>query len=186
MRTTIATGWLVVTCLIAAGCGDDSIADDGPNEDGIDEVAEDVDLPDTDAAQDAQQSLVDALDQLELGSLSSAVASVDVGELTDAPEFTFLAPSDEAFAELSTDDLADLLADTDRLGEVLRTHLIPERLDAAALTERESVTAESGVTLTIEVEGDTVMVGEATVLTSDVEAGDGVVHVVDRFLIEDR
>lgn len=187
--------------LLVAACGDDTTTDDagdavdetqaeleetgedleGAGED-LEEAAEDA-LPSEDEAEDAQESLSSALDSAGLSSLATAVENIDINELTDSAEFTFFAPNDEAFAALSGDEMADLLTDLDQLGDVLRNHVVPERLDAAAIAETESVTTEAGNSLEITVDGDEIMVGDATVTNADVEAGDGIVHVIDRLLI---
>lgn len=180
-------GALAGLALFGAACGDDSTLDADPAEieADIEDLGEDVEVPTEDEAEDAQVNLVDALESVGLGSLASAVGDIDVSELTDAAEFTFFAPNDEAFTALSADDLADLLADVDELDDVLRNHVVPERIDAATLVTLESVTTEAGNELAVVVDGDTVTVGGATVVTTDVEAGDGVVHAIDAVLIEE-
>ncbi len=183
---------IAVLALLAAACGDDaSDIDDAVGDevdavsDDLEDLGDDAEVPSEDEAEDAQESLMDALETVGLGSLSSAVENIDISELTDAAEFTFFAPDDSAFSSLSADELADLLADVDQIDDVLRNHVVPERLDAAALAERGSVTTEAGNELTVEVDGEVITVGGATVINADIEAGDGVVHVVDTLLIEE-
>ena len=188
-KRTSVRPWLAALvaalALSAAACGDDSTELGESLSDDVDEVTDDADLPSEDEAEDAQDSLADALSTLGLGSLSSAVEGVDVSELTDAAEFTFFAPNDDAFAAMSADELADLLSDLDQLDDVLRNHIVPERLDAETLVSRESVTTEAGNELAVVVDGDTVTVGGATVVDTDTEVGDGVVHVIDGLLLDE-
>lgn len=178
--------FVLVVAVLAAACGDDSVASDDPDsiEDVISEDALDVETPTEDELDDAQTSLIDAFETLGLESLASAVAEIDVAELTDAAEFTFFSPNDEAFTALSSSDMADLLTDLDQLDDVLRGHIVAERLDAAALADVTSLTTEAGTILEVVVEEGVVTVGGATVVESDIEAGDGIIHVVDQLLID--
>ena len=162
--------------LTIAGCGSDSPA----------EVADDA----TDTAEevvntlDEQQSdLAETLRAEGLSSVATAVEAIDVSQLTDSEEFTFLAPNDEAFQALDASQVADLMANPDELLDVLRNHTIAERLPASEITGVGSVETEEGNTLDVSVDGDTVMVGPATVVSTDIDVGDGVVHVVDRLII---
>jgi uncharacterized surface protein with fasciclin (FAS1) repeats len=58
-----------------------------------------------------------------------------------------------------------------------------ETLAAADLSSTEEIEAASGEMLPVTVEGGAVMIGDATVVEADIEAGDGIVHVVDRILL---
>jgi uncharacterized surface protein with fasciclin (FAS1) repeats len=166
--------------LVLTGCGDSDDAADQVSDaaDGIGEaVPED--------AADAQSSLADLLRDVGAASAASAVEEVDISALTDSDEFTFFAPNDDAFRSISADELADLLADPERLIDVLRNHTIAEKLSAEELAERTEVTSEFGTTLPVSSSDDgTITVGDATVVTPGVLDGDeaGVVHTVDRFL----
>lgn len=123
---------------------------------------------------------------------STLVAAVEAAGLVetlsgDGP-FTVFAPTDDAFAAtldalgLTTDEL---LADTDALTSILTYHVVAGEVpssDVVAL-DGQSVETVSGAPVDITVDGDTVMVGDATVTAVDVEAGNGVIHVIDSVLL---
>lgn len=131
---------------------------------------------------EATQALTSTLRDAGLSSLATAVAAIDIDRLIDSDEFTFLAPSDEAFQSMSADDMADLLANPQRLTDVLRNHVITEKLTAEQMAERTSVATEAGADLDIVDEGGALTVGGATLSTTDIETDNGIIHVVDRIL----
>lgn len=192
-RNTRATRLLMlvtlVLSLVAAACASDDDVDDALDagqstvESVADEVEDETDDVDEDDVEDAQSSLSTALSALGLTSLSSAVSGVEISDLTDADEFTFFAPNDEAFTSMTADELADLLSDPERLRDVLRNHLIEERIDSTDLAERTSVTSSLGQELDVTATDGTVTVGGATVVQADEDAGDGVIHVVDGLIL---
>ena len=78
-----------------------------------------------------------------------------------------------------------LLADPPALARVLTYHVVPGRITSAQITnDSEQKTVEGGV-LTIALNGS-VTVNDATVIQADVEAENGVIHVIDRVLIPAR
>ena len=75
-----------------------------------------------------------------------------------------------------------LLADPPALARVLTYHVVPGRITSAQIThDSEQKTVEGGV-LKLAVNGS-VTVNDATVIQADVEAENGVIHVIDRVLI---
>ncbi len=97
--------------------------------------------------------------------------------------FTVFAPTDEAFAALPAGTLDDLLADRERLTRVLTFHVVAGRVTSEQVASLPSATTVEGSTLPIKVEDGSVMVGDARVITADVEATNGVIHVIDRVLL---
>jgi uncharacterized surface protein with fasciclin (FAS1) repeats len=94
--------------------------------------------------------------------------------------FTLFAPDDDAFA---TVDLASLRADVDWLDRTLRHHVVAEGLSAAALGSRASVTPVEGDALSVtSTRTGQVLVGGVPIVRPDVEAGNGVLHVVTAVL----
>ncbi|HBJ92959.1 MAG TPA: fasciclin, partial [Hyphomonadaceae bacterium] len=101
----------------------------------------------------------------------------------DGP-LTVFAPTDEAFAALGEDTIATLLEpeNKDQLAAILSYHVIAGRVEAADLvgttTEAETLNG------TVSIDGtDGVMVNSATVIQADVEASNGIIHVIDTVLI---
>lgn len=116
-------------------------------------------------------------------ALLTAVDAAGLGDvLADGGPFTVFAPTDEAFAALPAETISSLLADPPALVRVLTYHVVPGRITAAQIVhDSEQKTVEGGV-LKLAVNG-VVTVNDATVIQADVEAENGVIHVIDRVLI---
>jgi len=122
----------------------------------------------------------------EAGSFTTLLAAVDaagLGEtLAGGGPFTVFAPSDEAFARLPAGTVESLLADPAKLTDVLTYHVVPGRVSAAQVVHLDSAPTVHGVDLPITIDGG-VHVGGANVVAADIEAGNGVIHVIDRVLL---
>jgi uncharacterized surface protein with fasciclin (FAS1) repeats len=131
------------------------------------------------------EPLADGLEGAGLSTLASLVRMVDVEQLLpEGEEFTFIAPGDDALRSLDPDDLQELLSDPAQVLDVLRNHVVEERLTAADLEERDEVVTAAGETVPVSVAGATVSVGEATVVDGPFDVADrGIVHVVDAILL---
>lgn len=127
---------------------------------------------------------------LELASenpqLSQLVAAVQAAGLTDALEqagpLTVFAPNNDAFAALDQSDLTTLLTDPTSLGGILQYHVVEGMVPSSDLTDGQTLTTLEGSELPVSVNGSTVMVGDATVVQPDIQAGNGVIHVIDSVL----
>ena len=120
----------------------------------------------------------------ELSTLVEAVTAADLAEtLQGEGPFTVFAPTNDAFAELG-DTLDELLRpkNKEQLASVLTYHVVPSEAMAADLSDGQMLETVNGEMLEVSIEGDTVMVGDATVTQADVEASNGVVHVIDTVL----
>jgi|GEM_PF-2198063 len=185
LRGTIAAGTLIVAVL--AACGSDNAAVDlGDGTVDVTALEGDVDSVVDDVVDEADSSSADLAQTLRDNGLDSAagiVDQIDVAELVGDGEFTFLAPNDEAFTSLSADDMADLLSDPAQILETLRNHSLYGTQLATDLTTAASVDTRAGENLPVTVDGDTVMIGDVVVVTTDIEVGGGVIHVVDGLLL---
>jgi uncharacterized surface protein with fasciclin (FAS1) repeats len=116
-------------------------------------------------------------------TLLTAVEAAGLGEtLADGGPFTVFAPTDEAFAALPEGTVQGLLADPPALARVLTYHVVPGRITSAEITHDSEQKTVEGSALTIALNGG-VTVNDATVIQADVEAENGVIHVIDRVLI---
>jgi uncharacterized surface protein with fasciclin (FAS1) repeats len=97
--------------------------------------------------------------------------------------YTVFAPTDAAFAKVPDATLARLARNRAKLRSVLLLHVAENRLTAAKLTKRRSVKTLNGQRLAIRVRGGKVFVGGARVVTPDVTATNGVIHVINKVLI---
>jgi uncharacterized surface protein with fasciclin (FAS1) repeats len=120
----------------------------------------------------------------EAGAFQTLLTAVDAAGLgdtfADGGPFTVFAPTDDAFAALPQGTVQGLLDDPPALARVLTYHVVPGRITSAQIThDSEQKTVEGGV-LKLGVNGS---VNDATVIKADVEAENGVIHVIDRVLI---
>ncbi len=126
------------------------------------------------------------------GAFPTLVAAVEAAELVDVLSgegpFTVFAPTEEAFAaalEALGLSAAELLANTELLTSVLAYHVLPLAAPAELVVtlDGQSVATVGGAEVLIGVDGGTVMVNDATVVTTDIEASNGVIHVIDTVLL---
>lgn len=127
-------------------------------------------------------------------SLSTLVTAVQAADLVatlqgDGP-FTVLAPTNDAFAALPEGTLDNLLLPENKetLAGILTYHVIAGEVMSSDLTDGQVVTTVQGETLTVSLADGMVMFtdakgGSATVTTADVNARNGVVHIIDAVLM---
>ena len=132
---------------------------------------------------DVGYELATALRANGLTALAALVEQVDVTAIVGDGEFTLFAPNDQAFLAVPPATAASLAADPELVDELLRNHVVKQRITAEELAGRSSITADSGESLAVADSGGKLTVGGATVVTPDVDAGKGVVHVIDKVLL---
>jgi transforming growth factor-beta-induced protein len=134
-----------------------------------------------DGDQNIVQTAVSAGQFTTLASLLDKAGLVDT--LAEGGPFTVFAPTDAAFAKVPQATLDALAADPAKLKSVLLYHVVPGRVTAMDVVKLDSAKTLAGRSLPISVAGTTVKVGTATVVTPDVMASNGVIHVIDSVLI---
>jgi uncharacterized surface protein with fasciclin (FAS1) repeats len=121
------------------------------------------------------------------GRFNTLVAALEAADLVGTLEgdgpFTVFAPTDDAFAMLPEGTVDALLKDPEALSEVLLYHVVPGNVMASDVVSLSSAETASGEEISISVDGSTVMINEARVVLADVEASNGVIHVVDSVLL---
>jgi uncharacterized surface protein with fasciclin (FAS1) repeats len=124
-----------------------------------------------------------ALDAKVFGNLAGLLIDAGLEETLRGPgPFTVFAPPDEAFAAVPTETLRAVQADKDLLTTVLTYHVVPGKFMAADLQPGELETV-AGLPLTVTREGDKVFVNGIEVVAADVEATNGVIHVIGGVLV---
>lgn len=120
------------------------------------------------------------------GSFATLLAAIEAAGLTsvlqDGGPFTVFAPSDEAFARVPAADLEALLADPSALSDVLTYHVVPGKVLAAQVVNLMFAETVNGAPAPITVQNGTVRIDEAEVTATDIEAVNGVIHVIDAVL----
>lgn len=181
MKRYLAIATIVpALALGAAACGSD---DEGNGSSGGGAATSQEQAPST--QQNAQDVVALAQDTPDLSTLVTAVSTAKLGDTLqgDGP-FTVFAPTNAAFKELGDEQVQSLLEpeNRDQLTTVLTYHVVPGTLTAADLSDGQKLETVAGETLTVKVDGGTVMVDDASVVQPDVEASNGVVHVIDGVL----
>lgn len=121
------------------------------------------------------------------GTLLAAIDAAGMSELFKGPgPFTVLAPTDQAFQALPKGTLEDLLKPENRgkLAEILAFHVVPGTAAYSQdVVKLSQVQTAGGRTAPVAVADGTVRIGGAKVVKVDIEASNGVIHVIDTVLI---
>lgn len=142
----------------------------------------------TAGAQDDPGTIVDiASSNPDFSTLVTAVTEAGLAEtLAGEGPFTVFAPTNAAFEALPEGTLDSLLADPQgALTDVLKLHVVSGRVDAAAATAAAGGNVETlGGPVSVQQQGESLLVGGATVVTTDIQASNGIIHVIDAVITE--
>jgi uncharacterized surface protein with fasciclin (FAS1) repeats len=122
------------------------------------------------------------------GSFTTLITAVKAAGLVEtlqgAGPFTVFAPTDAAFAALPAGTLDSLLADPEALKKVLLYHVVSGKVTADQVVGLTSATSVEGSPITIAVKDGKVYLNDsAQVVTTDVMASNGVIHVIDQVIL---
>jgi uncharacterized surface protein with fasciclin (FAS1) repeats len=135
----------------------------------------------------AQKDIIDtALSAGNFSTLAAALTEADlVSALRGDGPFTVFAPTDDAFAKLPKGTVESLLKpeNRDQLVAVLTFHVVDDRLDANRVKRPGAAPTLNGQQLSFLVEGGSVSVNNAMVTAVDIEASNGIIHVIDSVLL---
>ncbi|MEZ4388246.1 MAG: fasciclin domain-containing protein [Candidatus Krumholzibacteriia bacterium] len=128
-------------------------------------------------------SIFDLAGQAGFTTLTAAIEAAGLRETltTDGP-FTVFAPTDEAFAKLPAGTVESLLADKDALTKVLLFHVTNGSVYAADVMDLRAARTLNGEKVAINLNNG-VQINDANVIKTDVQASNGVIHVIDTVLI---
>ncbi|MDP2083244.1 MAG: fasciclin domain-containing protein [Pseudotabrizicola sp.] len=122
------------------------------------------------------------------GTFNTLVAAVTAAGLVDTLKgegpFTVFAPTDEAFAALpeGTVDTLLLPENLEQLTAILTYHVVPGKVMSTDLSEGLTAATVNGADVTITLDGGAKVNG-ATITTADIEASNGVIHVIDTVIM---
>lgn len=139
-----------------------------------------------DAAMPSMNLVETAVSVDDLSTLVAAVQAGDLVETLSGPgPFTVFAPTNAAFAALPDGTVETLLQPENKtqLQGVLTFHVVPGKLMASDLSDGQMLTTVNGAQLEVSISGGNVMIGGATVAMADVQASNGVAHVIDTVLL---
>jgi len=123
---------------------------------------------------------------VQAGSFKTLVQAVQAAGLVETLSgqgpFTVFAPTDEAFAQIPQETLQAVLADKEKLTAILTYHVVPGKLMAADVARSTQLQTVQGQSITVSTEGG-VRVDNANVIQTDIEADNGVIHVIDQVIM---
>jgi uncharacterized surface protein with fasciclin (FAS1) repeats len=123
---------------------------------------------------------------VQAGKFNTLVQAIQAAGLVDTLSgegpFTVFAPTDEAFAQIPQETLQAVLADKEKLTAILTYHVVPGKLMAADVVRSTQLQTLQGQSITVSTEGG-VRVDDANVVQTDIEADNGVIHVIDKVIM---
>lgn len=184
------TAGIAALGLVAGACSDDADAESSTPVEQTTAAA----APTTTEAMSAEADIVDTA--IGAGDFTTLVAAVQAAGLEetlrgDGP-FTVFAPTDDAFAALPDGTVETLLEDpTGDLASILTYHVVPGAVMAADVVglDGQDVTTVNGATFTVNIAADGSVTltdaagNEVAVVATDIQASNGVIHVIDAVLM---
>jgi len=135
----------------------------------------------------ANQDIVDTA--VAAGDFKTLAAALNAAGLVDTLKgpgpFTVFAPTDEAFAKLPAGTVENLLKpeNKDQLVAILTYHVVPGTVMAADVVKLDEAKTVNGKMLTVTTDGGSVMINDAKVTAADIQASNGVIHVIDHVVL---
>lgn len=166
--TSLTTAFLLAASVAVAGCSDDHNKNPMSGD-----TAPTMDIVET---------------AMSAGNFTTLVAAVEAAGLVDALKaegpLTVFAPTDDAFAALPEGTVESLLADPEALASILTYHVVAGKVTADQVVELSEAKTLNGASAKVTVTEDgKVMIDEATVVATDIEATNGVIHVIDAVIL---
>jgi transforming growth factor-beta-induced protein len=189
-RTRTLIALFAAGSLALAACGDDGDVDStGTTMPTTEADAPDDGMDDDVTADDAAEgnTIVDiAVDNPDFSILVAAVTEAGLVEtLSGDGPFTVFAPTDEAF-EAALDALgitAEELLANPALGDILTYHVLSGEVMSSDLEPTQTVATVQGEEVTITVDDDGARINDAEIVQTDIEASNGVIHVIDAVIL---
>lgn len=163
IRSALATLALCLFAFSLSACDSGSSSDEGP-----------------------AMTIVETAIDGGFNTLVAAVQAADLVETLQGPgPFTVFAPTDAAFTKLPEGTLDILLQpeNKEQLIGILTYHVVPGRVTASQVVNLQTATTVAGTDVQITVEGGTVRINDAVITTTDIEASNGIIHVIDTVLL---
>ncbi|MBZ5531284.1 MAG: fasciclin domain-containing protein [Acidobacteriia bacterium] len=135
----------------------------------------------------AEKDIVDTA--VAAGSFNTLAKALQAADLVDTLKgkgpFTVFAPTDAAFAKLPAGTLEELLKpeNKDKLRAILTYHVVAARVAAKDVVKLASTPTVNGQEIHISTVGGSVKINDASVITTDIQTSNGVIHVIDTVLL---
>jgi uncharacterized surface protein with fasciclin (FAS1) repeats len=136
-------------------------------------------------AKEAEMDIVDIA--VKDGRFSTLVAALKAADLVETLKgegpFTVFAPTDDAFGKLPPGTVEKLLDDIPTLKNILLYHVVSGKVMSSDVVNLDSAGTVLGKEVAIKVADEKVMINDAQVIIPDIEASNGVIHVVDTVIL---
>lgn len=177
----------LVGSAMADGCGSKSSCGDKAAKAGCGETTSEVTLQRVNFEQGAKDIVDTAVAAGQFKTLASLLQAAGLVEtLKGKGPFTVFAPTDAAFAKLPKETVEALLKpeNKDRLAAILTYHVVPGSVKAADVVKLTSAGTVNGQRVSVAVkDGKVILDGKSTVTATDIEASNGVIHVIDTVIL---
>ena len=181
---TIFLTFLVFTLLFAfVACGEEEVVITTTVSEEVEEIKiieKSTPYPEKETKQSIAEIAVD-------GGFNTLVAALDAADLVETLSgdgtFTVFAPTDDAFAALPEGMLEELLADPETLKQILLYHVVGDVVMAETVVTLDEAETLEGSMVAIDVVDGNVFLNDSQVTSTDIEASNGVVHVIDKVLV---
>lgn len=180
---------VLMAAITACATEVDEATEAPPTEEPTEEVMEETEEPMADDEPMASPTIA----EIAAGddNFSTLVAALDAAGLVETmadadAEFTVFAPTNDAFeAAFSALGITaeDLLADTEALTNILLYHVVEGAVTSDVVVTLDSATTLQGSDVMIKVDMGNVYINESKVVQADIEASNGVIHVIDSVLL---
>lgn len=139
-------------------------------------------------ADDSKKSTKDIVGTaIEAGNFKTLAAALTEAGLIETLQsegpFTVFAPTDEAFAKLPKGTVESLLKDKEALTNILLYHVVSGKVMSGDVVKLNSAETVQGSSVYIKVVDGKVMINDAQVISADVNASNGVIHVIDTVIL---
>lgn len=125
-----------------------------------------------------------AVGNADFSTLVTAVSAANlVDALNSAGPFTVFAPHNGAFAKLPAGTITTLVQNIPQLSRILTFHVVAGKYKKADLMNLSTLTSLEGTTIDLKVNETTFEVNNATVIAADIEADNGIIHVIDTVIL---
>lgn len=176
MRSVFGLSIMLVLAILVAGCMPPPMAPAAPT------VA-----PELTAAPEEPMAMDIVDTAVADGRFTTLVAAVQAAGLVETLKgegpFTVFAPTDEAFGKLPAGTVEGLLAEPAKLSDILLYHVVSGKVMAADVVNLTSADTALGQPITIAVTDGQVKINDATVIITDIETSNGVIHVIDSVIL---
>ena len=123
----------------------------------------------------------------EAGNFKTLLQAATVAGLADTlattDNITVFAPTDEAFAKIPPATLDALLKDIPSLRDVLTYHVVGAQVPACVAVTLTEATMLDGKKVTVRFDGQDLFINDAKVIAKDIQAKNGIIHVIDTVLL---